>query len=304
MGRLGVAPTYPRAEAGIVYFVLQGNNVTDSGAANSFTELRPVVFASSLPTSATTSDDLDNVQIGTETTTGAPIPFPDWTQVADDSNADIQGLLTSVRAAKRDFVSYGVNQQSVMTFDADALAPQYAFLFFPEIRSGDDEEGGVYWSARVIDLAVRTFTSAEARFSPDLSLPPARLNDGSEQNTDVNETEFYALPEGNTVVTIFNLTRGTDDTTEGRFFVNVIDSSAKVSDAALLTNDTSLEIDDHGEGPTTDGTEYMVVPGPTCDNAVGAWFFYMRYDYPVNNSSLESYQLQGRRITGTNLPRR
>lgn len=118
---------------------------------------------------------------------------------------------------------------------------------------------------------------------------------------DPNTPEMFLLPEGESVMAIFNSDPSDDSGGHGRFFVNVLTPTG-VSRPALLTSDKPESLPDDDNGFTVDDVEYLVVPGASCDNAVGAWFLYVRNDQNANSGDDVNY-IQARHFTSVSLPR-
>jgi hypothetical protein len=269
---------------GIVFGTMQGNNITDDTALNSFFETRPFLNAETLPTGFA-AQSINSRQIGSDSPTVSPLPFPQAQQL---SGQNLMAIVTPNNAADRDF-----------QFDSDTANPQYAYLFYSEFRSDTGSEGGERWMVRCLDLGANSaFNNSDDRFNPPIEGAPDIFGEPDGQFDDIDSVNLELLSEGNSVTGIFNVEKGDDDTVAGRIMVNTVDPN-NTSDAALLSNDETWEISDHGQP----NPEWMVCPGFAFggEYTSGSRVFWVRDD-EVDNAGTEVFAIQARRLLGGFLP--
>lgn len=274
---------------GVVYFIANGNNPSDSSAG--FDEQRPFVYAPSLPNGHSVPAA---IQVGSDSFAGG-VDFADYRRIGGQSYW-IQAIATPFVAAERDFSN-----------DAEENAPQRLVFVAEELTLNSGEHGSTYVT-RTLDLRANdSLPSADARWSPALTTFPAMMGptDG-EESDDLDAASLLLLPEGNDVVSVFNFSHHEDGGPGegGYLFVNSYANDAW-SDAALLSNDSTFELADPEQPFSDTGLVFGYAPSFVggAPRAVGSFTFWLRWQF--NNDSTDyRFELRGRRLTGVQLPPR
>jgi hypothetical protein len=274
---------------GVVFYGANGNNITDDGALGAFEELRPFVYSSLLANGHMIATPL---QVGSDSATGLVFQ-PHFNSLEDD--AELGAAVTPLAPSSRDF-----------GFDSDTASPDFVHLIANEYDGVHGSEEGTSYVGRVLDMrASSSLNDAQDRFRPLLTASPFRVGtqDGHEFE-DIDEPTLDLIPQGNSLVAIFNTETHDDNGNDGKFFVNAYRNGIW-SDAALLSNDSVEPIEDDENPFSKSGENWEILRGVNqgCDYATGTWLFWLREDANGQDSSTESLTLQGRRVFDTSMSR-
>ncbi|MEO1481838.1 MAG: hypothetical protein AAFU77_07010 [Myxococcota bacterium] len=274
---------------GVVYFIANGNTPSDASAG--FVEPRPFVYAPSLPNGHSVPSA---VQIGSDSFPGG-VDFADYRRIGG-STYWIQAVATPFVPAERDFLN-----------DAEENPPERIVLVAEEFVLNEREHGSTYVT-RSLDLRNdNSIGGVAARWSPALTTHPATMGpDDGEESDDLDAASLLLLPEGNDVVAVFNTSHHEDGGPGegGYIFVNSY-TAGEWSDAALLSNDSTFELDDTEQPFRDTGMVFGYAPSFVggAPRAVGSFTFWLRWQHN-NGSTNYRFELRGRRLTGVQLPRR
>ncbi|MEM6730384.1 MAG: hypothetical protein AAF658_02445, partial [Myxococcota bacterium] len=278
---------------GIVTWIANGNSPEDNNGVGAFEEQRPFIYAPSLPNGHAIATP---TQFGSDSAPGL-LPQANWRLADWDRLGGNRYLFGPWVASDRDFAH-----------DFEENLPARAIFLIDERLGHDNQDEGGRVISRTLDLRDdSTLTSVDARWSPALTELPDDMGplDG-ESTDDLDHHAMILLPQGDDVISIFNVGHNEDSGPgeAGYIYINTFNDGAW-SDAALLSNDDNMELDDDEEPfPDTDYT-FGFVPSFVngTPQALGAWTFWVRWQWNSRSSDAR-FELRGRRIIGTVLPRR